>query len=73
MSRRDDVGRAHTIVDRAVHGLLDGARLLLELEGMSQQQRDAQDRAVGIRNPLAGNIGRGAVNGLVDSARAFTQ
>jgi hypothetical protein len=37
MTGRDDVRRAHAIVDRTVHGQLDSARLLLELEGMSQQ------------------------------------
>lgn len=73
MTGRDDVRRAHAIVDRTVHRQLDGARLLLELEGMSQQQRDAQYCAIGVRNALARDIGCGAVDGLVDPARAFTQ
>ena len=40
----------------------------LEPERVAQQHRDAEDRADGIRDALAGDVGRGAVDRLVEPA-----
>ena len=49
------------------HGGLDELRLLMETEGVAQKQSGAEDGANGIGNPLSCDVGRGAVNGLIET------
>jgi putative transcriptional regulator len=61
-----DVGRAY-LAQRRHRGLLHGARHRRPAEGVLEHQRDRQDRAGRVGDALAGDVGRGAVDRLVES------
>ncbi len=60
-------GRAPDSMAREHRGF-DGARLGLQLQRIAQQHRGAQDRGIGIGDAAAGDVGRGAMNGLEQPA-----
>ena len=65
-----DVRGARAVGDAAIDGLFDGGGFALEAQRMPQQQRDAEDRADGIGDALAGDVRRRAVDRLVQAALA---
>ena len=67
------VGGPHTIVQRLSHCTLDRPRFSLELERMAQQHGHREQGGVGICNAASGNVGRRAVDRLVQTAAVFTQ
>ena len=55
------------VVEDDADGLLDELGLLLAAERVAEHERDGEDRADRVRDLLAGDVGRGAVNGLVQA------
>ena len=59
--------------DDARHGALDDVGLAREPERVPEQHRRAEDRADRIRDALAGDVGRRAVDRLVETARSVAE
>ena len=62
-----EIGRELAAFDDRIDGAFDRNRFGFEAERMAQQQRGAEDRAAGIGDALAGDVGRRAVDRLVQA------
>ena len=59
------------VVQHLSHGFLNSLRGLLHAQGVSQEHRRAEDCADGVRDALAGDVWRRAVDRLIETGRGL--
>ena len=67
------VCRPQAAVEDLLYGTFDRLRILIEVETVPKQHRRAQDRAERVCDSPACDVGRRAVDGLVDAERALAE